>query len=40
MPQPEERILVPPSTVFVLRMLAAPASASLWSVLLTYEELF
>jgi hypothetical protein len=37
-PTPEERILVPPSTLFVARFLAAPASAAGWTVVVVWEE--
>jgi hypothetical protein len=35
---PEERLLIPPSTVWCVRFAAAPASTTGWNILLAYEE--
>lgn len=38
-PTPEERIEVPPATVWVVRFLASPGTTTGWTVSVTYEEL-
>lgn len=38
LPVPEERIIVPPSTVWCVRFAAAPASTTGWNIFLVYEE--
>lgn len=38
LPVPEERIVIPPSTVWCVRFAAAPASTTGWNILLVYEE--
>lgn len=38
-PTPEERIVVPPSVLFVVRLLAAPGTLTGWTVAVDYEEL-
>lgn len=38
-PTPEERIEVPPATVWVCRFLAAPGTTTGWSITATFEEL-
>jgi hypothetical protein len=38
-PTPEERIIIPPSTVFVVRFVAAPGTLTGWSYCLCYREL-
>jgi len=40
LPVPEERIIIPPSTVWCVRFAAAPTNTAGWNILLTYEELF
>ncbi len=39
-PVPEERIWIPPSTVFAVRFLAAPSDTAGWTVLVVFEEIF
>ncbi len=39
-PVPENKIIVPPSTVFVVRFLAAPGTLTGWTVTVWYEEIF
>lgn len=39
-PVPEERIWVPPSTVFAVRFLTAPGNTAGWTVVVVFEELF
>jgi hypothetical protein len=38
-PVPDERIIVPPSTLFIVRLLATPTTATGWTVSLEFEEL-
>jgi hypothetical protein len=38
-PTPEERIIIPPSTVWCVRFLAAPGTTTGWTITVTYEEL-
>jgi hypothetical protein len=38
LPVPEERIIVPPATVWVARFATAPSSTAGWNVTLVYEE--
>lgn len=38
-PTPEERIIVPPATVFGVRFAASPTSAAGWTIAIDYEEL-
>lgn len=37
---PEQRLILPPSTVFVVRFLAAPGDTAGWTVSVWYDELF
>ena len=39
LPVPEERITIPPSTVWCARFAAAPASTTGWDITLVFEEL-
>ncbi len=39
-PTPEERILVPPSTVYVVRFVAAPGDTAGWTVVVVIDEKF
>lgn len=39
LPTPEEKIIVPPSTVFIVRLLAAPSTTTGWNVTVVYEEM-
>lgn len=39
LPVPEERILIPPSTVWCVRFAAAPTQTSGWDILFVYEEM-
>lgn len=38
-PVPEERLLVPPSTLFTVRFLTAPGTTTGWTVAVVYQEL-
>jgi len=40
LPTPDEQLYVPPSTVFVVRLLADPTTTTGWDVSLVFEELF
>lgn len=40
LPTPDEIIIVPPSTVFVVRFAAAPGTLTGWDVTVVFEELF
>lgn len=40
LPTPDEQIIIPPSTVVVVRLLAAPSVTTGWNVALVYEEMF
>jgi hypothetical protein len=37
---PEQRLIVPPSTMFVARFLADPSSLSGWTITVLFEEVF
>ncbi len=37
---PEHKIIVPPSTVFVVRFIAAPGTTTGWTVVITFHEVF
>jgi len=39
-PIPEEKIIVPPSTVFAVRFIAAPGTTTGWTVAVYFEEMF
>ncbi len=39
-PTPEERILVPPSTVYVVRFVTAPGDTAGWTVVVVFDEKF
>jgi len=39
-PIPEEKIIVPPSTVFAVRFIAAPGTTTGWTVAVYFEEIF
>lgn len=37
---PEHRLILPPSTVFVVRFLTAPGTLTGWTVAITFDEIF
>jgi hypothetical protein len=39
-PVPEHKLIVPPSTLFVVRFLAAPGDTAGWTIMLVFHEVF
>jgi hypothetical protein len=40
LPTPDEQIMIAPSTLFVVRLLATPSDTAGWNIALVYEELY